>query len=153
MVLFQTRASRTGLAGRGSPSWPRGPWLPHCTPAEAVTTARTPRLFRQHIWTVSRASAAPTEHRQASARTSGRSAAFSCKRGYSFTDPEVLCLAPRSAETLDGGGTFIAPGEEERATPPPQDQKTLKEPTATLEEEKATLQPNLRCDGQKAARR
>ncbi|KAJ1107678.1 hypothetical protein NDU88_005068 [Pleurodeles waltl] len=59
--------------------------------------------------------------------------------GASFPDQEVFCLAPRNAEKLNGAGTFKAPEEEERR----QNQTTMEEPTATLEKEKATLQPNF----------
>ncbi|KAJ1119263.1 hypothetical protein NDU88_007449 [Pleurodeles waltl] len=71
--------------------------------------------------------------------------------GASFPDPEVLCLAPRNAETLDCVGPFIAPEEEEQE-PPPHHHKTTEELTATLEGGKATKQPSLGCYDQKAAR-
>ncbi|KAJ1193483.1 hypothetical protein NDU88_002780 [Pleurodeles waltl] len=73
--------------------------------------------------------------------------------GASFPDQEVLCRVLRNAETLDGEGPFKAPGEEERQkTPPPQKQKMSEEPTAMLEEGKATQQSNFGGDDQEAAR-
>ncbi|KAJ1193034.1 hypothetical protein NDU88_002340 [Pleurodeles waltl] len=61
------------------------------------------------------------------------------------------CLPGAEGRRKTGScGPFNSPAEEEQRWPLP-DQKQTEEPTAVLEEEKMTQQPNLRSDAQKAA--
>ncbi|KAJ1197498.1 hypothetical protein NDU88_001355 [Pleurodeles waltl] len=75
-LFYTARRAQGGVRGVGLTFLARRAFSSNGTPAGAVRTAGTPRLFWQHIRTVSRTSAVPIEHHQASARTSGLSAAL-----------------------------------------------------------------------------